>query len=201
MGALATLWRGLQNRDLEEGLVTLYGGVEYKHYFPASVDGPSSLELFQRAFVGTPILIAHHTCEGHGCFQAHYSNHFQPELNATVHRFAPSPRNASSLTRRQDDQESGSATGDGEGTLYTDYDFQNDNINDEVAEGNDGGFPTRFLNLVGAETSYTQQGYACMSVIDTDDNNNIGAQGYITISQDENIADPQSEAGYISSCT
>jgi hypothetical protein len=201
VGALATLWRGLQARDLENGLVATIGGVEYKHYYPASVDGLPALELLQRAFVGTPILVGHHICEGHGCFQAHYSNHFHPELNKTVHRFTTSPRHASSPNKRQDDMESGSADSDGGGKLFTDYDFQNDNIGDERAEGYDGGFPTRFLNLVGAETSYTQQGYACMSVVDTDDNNNIGAQGYITISQDENIADPQSEAGYIASCT
>ena len=96
--------------------------------------------------------------------------------------------------------ESGSADNDGGGKLFTDYDFQND-VGDERAEDYDGGFLTRFLNLVGAETSYTQQDCACMSVVDTDDNNNIGAQGYITIGQDENIADPQSEAGYIASCT
>lgn len=200
VGALATLWRGLQTRDTDGSLVAMHGGVEYKYYFPASEDGPAPLELFQRAYIGTPILVAHHTCEGHGCFQAHYSNHFNSGLNKTVHRFTTSPRDASSVTRRQDDGESGSATGSGGGMLYTDYNFQNDNNADESAEGYDGDFPTTFLNLVGDETSYTQQGYSCMSVVDTDDNNNIGAQGYITISEDENIADPDNEASYIASC-
>ena len=147
-----------------------------------------------------PILVGHHTCEGRGCFQAHYCNHYHLEVNKTVNRFTTSLRHASSLASRQDDMESGSADNDGGGKLFTDYDFQND-VGDERAEDYDGGFLTRFLNLVGAETSYTQQDCACMSVVDTDDNNNIGAQGYITIGQGENIADPQSEAGYIASCT
>jgi hypothetical protein len=103
-------------------------------------------------------------------------------VNKTVNRFTTSLRHASSLASRQDDMESDSADNDGGGKLFTDYDFQNDNVGDERAEGYDGGFLTRFLNLVGAETSYTQQDCARMSVVDTDDNNNIGSQGYITIS-------------------
>jgi hypothetical protein len=54
VGALATLWRGLQARDLENGLVATIGGVGYKHHYPASVDGPPALELLQRVCVGTP---------------------------------------------------------------------------------------------------------------------------------------------------
>ena len=129
-----------------------------------------------------PILVGHHTCEGRGCFQAHYCNHYHLEVNKTVNRFTTSLRHASSLASRQDDIKSDSADNDGGGKLFTDYDFQNDNVGDERAEGYDGGFLTRFLNLVGAETSYTQQDCARMSVVDTDDNNNIGSQGYITIS-------------------
>lgn len=200
VGALATLWRGLQNkRDLDGAVTAIHNGVEYKHYYPASEDGPSALELLQRAYIDTPILVSHHTCEGHGCFQAHYSNHHNSELNTTVHRFTTTERNSTSRNKRQDDMESGNADSNGN-TLITDYVFQNDNAADERAEGSDGGFPTQFLNLVGAETSYTQQGYKCLSVLDADDNNAVGAQGYITIVQDHNIADPDNEASYISSC-
>lgn len=183
-------------------MVAMYSGVQYRYFYPASEDGPSPLELFQRAYVDTPILIAHHTCEGYGCYQAHYSNHFNADLNKTVHRIATSPRTVSnsSITRRQDDEEDGTATQTGGGELFTDYIFQNDNDADEAAEANDSDFSDQFLSLVGAQPSYENQGYSCMSVLDTDDSL-VGAQGYFTISQDEHIADPDNEASYISSCS
>ena len=156
------------------------------------------LSQLKADYNGTAILVAHQTCERSDCFEAYYSHHYN-DKDEIVHKLSAKPRKLSIAKRQPDDQETGSATEDGN-VIYVDYIFQNMNDADEAAEGNDPDFNTEFLQLIGAETSYTNQGYKCMSVLDADDNNAVGAQGYIGISQDYQMAYPDNEATYISEC-
>ena len=200
------IYKSLGRRDFNEDgtLVVNWHGVEYKQYFPAVNGGPSSFELWQANFTGTPILVSHHTCMGRECYEAYYSNHFNAELGKIVHSVKTRPRvdglYTSTSVHKRDKDLTGEATGKNGGHLFVDYTFINDNAKDEKAEANASGEKDELLKVIGAETSYTHQGYRCMTVLDANDGNKPGSQGYLTIVQDENIADPDNEASYINRC-
>lgn len=121
-------------------------------------------------------------CDTQRCFQAYYSNCLDTTTGKLIHELSSSLRRPK-VARRQDKQESGSANSDGSG-LYVDYIFQNDNIGDESAFGYGCVFPDNLETMVSEQEIYTYQGYACMSILDNDNN---ASQGYIAISQDTSI--------------
>ena len=137
--------------------------------------------------------------------QVHYSNQQHPKAGL-LHRLSVSPRrsfHSASVTntKRQIDQTI-PVTADSDGSMvFGDYVFRDENTADEVAFGYDGGFPNHLETAVGSNDVFTNHGYICLTVEDGDDSNAIASQGYISISQDENIADPDNEDAYIDGCT
>lgn len=84
--------------------------------------------------------------------------------------------------------------------MFVDYTFINDAPKDEKAEANASGEKDELVKVMGHESSYMHQGYRCMTVLDANDGNKPGSQGYLTIVQDANVADPDNEATYIKKC-
>ncbi|KAI9826692.1 MAG: hypothetical protein M1819_007326 [Sarea resinae] len=200
VGALATLYRGLNNRD--EYAPTPYWsnatGVPIIHYYPGHVGGASVLSQLKQKYAGTPLLVSHHDCYTTSCFQVHYSNKNHTD-GGLIHKLSVSPRRLSTSKRQSDENESGSASSDGS-EVYGDYVFTNTNEADEHAFGYDGDFPTNLETQVGQNSDFTNQGYICFDVEDADDSDRISSTGYLALSQDEQISDPDDEQSYMSTC-
>ncbi|KAH7371799.1 hypothetical protein BKA64DRAFT_649474 [Cadophora sp. MPI-SDFR-AT-0126] len=147
---------------------------------------------------GAPILAAYHDCYEPGCFNLFYQNR-NTKGGKNVHHISPRTADASNKFKRQDNQESANE-GTGTGSLWADYLYHDENINDEIAEGNDGGIIDHIENDMNGNDEWSQTGIHCFDLVDNDDGGARSTGGYMSLNNDTPYQDPDNEDSYISQC-